>query len=191
MTTRSSPLAAALAAILGCAAGSETLLPLTPVPAEPPPDAFAATGEILAYARSAGFTDWRVVGQAVNMTRADDGSWKGDLLGRSYMLKPGEGKVSGAGANIFFVRSGREILVRGYLQNQKFSIRILPGEGLATARGIACRFDGNLIDCEKKSASERQGIEFRGQAALVAEPPLPQFALALIAAAAPALGLGP
>jgi hypothetical protein len=178
-----------LAALLGCAAGSETLLPLTPMPDGAPPPEFLAMGEIQAHDRSAAFSDWRVVGPRVNMTRRDDGSWAGDLLGESYVLRPGEGQISGAGADVFFVRSGREVIVRGILNARKFSIRVLPGEGIPTPAGIACRYDGNLIDCDRKSAAVRQGVEFRGQAARVAEPPLPQFALALIAVAAPSVGL--
>lgn len=180
MTLRALP---AIAALLGCAAGSETLLPLTAVPAGEPPPEFVATGAIQAHDRSASFSDWRVVGPRVNMTRSDDGSWSGDIFGKSYVLKPGQGKVSGAGAELYFVRWGREVVVRGTLEGRTVNVRILPGEGIPTAAGIACRFDGNLIDCDRKSAAVRQGIEFRGQAARVAEPPFPQFGLALVATA--------
>ena len=190
MTTRSSPLAAAIAVILGCAAGSETLLPLTPVPAEPPTDAFAAKGEILIRESSAAFDDWRVVGPQVNMTRGADGAWAGSLFGQSYVMKPGEGKLSGSGAELYFVRWGNELVVRGYLQGRTVNIRLAPGVGIPTPAGIACRYDGNLIDCEKKSSSVRQGIEFRGEAARVSSPPLPQFALALVAISGPSVGAG-
>jgi hypothetical protein len=191
MTTRSSPLAAALAVLLGCAAGSETRLPLAPTPTEPPPAAFAAKGEILIRELSAAFDDWRVVGPQVNMTRSDDGSWAGSLFGKSYVLKPGEGRLTGSGAELHFVRWGKEVVVRGYLQERTVNIRVAPGEGIPTPSGIACRYDGNLIDCDKKSASVRQGIEFRGQAARVADPPLPQFGLALISISGKVVGVAP
>ncbi|HSN93206.1 MAG TPA: hypothetical protein VLS93_18395 [Anaeromyxobacteraceae bacterium] len=183
MSARSRVAAAALALFLGCAGPGESLLPLTQVPAEPPPDRFVAKGEIQTRDRSAAFDDWRVVGPLVNMTRDDDGNWRGDLLGRDYVMKPGPGRLAGSGAELYFVRWGNEVVVRGHLLERRVVIRILPGEGLPTPSGIACRFDGNLIDCSKKSASVRQGVELRGQAANVAEPPLPQFALALVAAA--------
>jgi hypothetical protein len=188
MASRTLPL---LATLLGCAAGSQALLPLTPVPDGPPPEGFAPAGEILIRDRSAAFSDWRVVGPLVNMTRGEDGSWSGDLLGNSYVMRPGEGALAGGGADLHFVRWRKEVVVRGTLHGRKVNVRIVPGEGIATAAGIACRYDGNLIDCSKESSAVRQGIEFRGQAARLAEPPLPQFGLALLAVSGPAIGVAP
>jgi hypothetical protein len=167
---------------LACAtASSEARLALTPVPEAPPDLDFQATGEVLTRDSSAAFNDWRVVGPHVNLTRREDGTWAGDIAHVNVVLTPSDGRLSGANADLHFLRWGNEVVVRGHVGGRGINVRVQPGDGMPIPDGIACRYEGNLVDCDKQSSSVRTGIELRGLAARTRDPVMPQFGLALLA----------
>lgn len=166
---------------LGCAAGGATRhLPLSAVPAEPMEEEFVPTGELQTRVGSSAFNAWRVVGPRINMTRRPDGSWAGTLVGRSYILKPGDGRLSAPGADLHFVRWGEEIVVMGNLGDLRIRLRFHPGPGLPAQGGKVCRFSGNLVDCRRDETRQSAGIRLTGEAAALDEPVMPQLGLALI-----------
>jgi hypothetical protein len=178
------PLAAAALLALSCARASTVPLSLSPVPPGQPDDDFQSTGEVTTKGESTAFNDWRVVGPRVNLTRRADGTWAGNLVGRNYILKPGPGSLSAPGADLHFLRWGKDIAVLGNLGELKIRIRIVPGEGLRVADGKVCRVGGAgsiLVDCTPEEARASPGIHLRGQAAQTQLPEMPQLALALIA----------
>jgi len=171
-----------LTALLACAtASSEALLGLTPVPESSPDLDFQAMGEVLTRDSSAAFSDWRVVGPHVNLTRQEDGTWAGDIAQTNVVLTSSVGRLSGANADLHFLRWGDEVVVRGHLAGRGINIRLRPGDGMPISGGIACRYEGNLVDCDRQSATVRPGIELRGLAARTRNPVMPQLGLALLA----------
>lgn len=168
---------------LACATASpEYRLELTPVPDAPPGEGFRATGEVLTHDSSAAFDDWRVVGPQVNLTRRPDGTWAGDIAQASVILVPSDGRLSGADADLHFLRRGNELMVRGRISGRTISILVQVGDGLPTSGGIACRYARqDLVDCDRQASSMGAGIELRGLAARTRDPVMPQFGLALIA----------
>jgi hypothetical protein len=130
---------------------------------------------------SAAFSEWRVVGPHVNLTRREDGIWAGDIAQTNVVLTPSDGRLSGANADLHFLRWGGEVVVRGHLAGRAINIRIQPGDGMPIPDGIACRYEGNLVDCDKQAASMRPGIKLLGLATRTRDPVMPQFGLALVA----------
>ncbi len=72
-------------------------------------------------------------------------------------------------------------MVRGHIGGRGINVRVQPGDGMPALGGIACRYEGNLVDCDEQSSSMRTGIELRGLAARTRDPVMPQFGLALLA----------
>ncbi len=168
---------------LACAGASHPPYPLTPVPGEPPREPFVATGEVLTRDRSAAFDDWRVVGPNVNLTRRPDGSWAGSLAGENVDVRPQDGALVGSGAQLYFVRWGDDLMVRGTLGVRSIAVRVALGPGLPTRGGIVGAWAQTSGDCTEKASKEIAGIEFRGVAANLAHPVMPQLGLALVAVA--------
>jgi hypothetical protein len=179
------------ALFLACAsatsATSESRLALTPVPQAPPDPDFRATGEVLSRGSSVAFNDWLVVGPKVNLTRRGDGTWAGDLGGTDVLLTPSDGRLSGASADLHFLSRDGQLLVRGRVGGRDINVRLQPGDGIPTSSGIACRYEGNFVNCDAKAAAERPGIELRGLAARTRDPVMPQLGLALVALRGPSL----
>jgi hypothetical protein len=166
---------------LACAGSSQATYPLTPVPEQPAGESFVATGEVLTRDASAAFDDWRVVGPNVNLVRRPDGSWAGTLAGENLSVRPGPGSLVGSGAELYFVKWGNDLVVRGTLGVRTVAVRIALGPGLPTRGGIVCAWAQRSGDCTKEASTERQGIEFRGVAANLGAPTMPQLGLALVA----------
>jgi hypothetical protein len=183
MPARAISLPLALALLASCATGGATaVIPLSPVPADPPDPEFVSTGEVQLGERSAAFDDWRVVGPNVNMVRRPDGSWAGSIFRQDVSLSAGEGSLLGADASLHFVRWGGEVIVRGTIAGRKVQARLIPGEGVLTRAGILCRLDVNVVDCRTASHDFTHGVELRGRAARTSDPLMPQLGLALLAA---------
>jgi hypothetical protein len=180
--TRALPRLSPAVLFLACATtapSTETRLPLTPVPQVPPEAQFRATGEVLTHGSSVAFNDWRVMGPHVNLTRRSDGTWAGDVDGTDVLLAPSEGRLSGATADLHFLRREGQLLVRGTIGGRSINIRVQIGDGVRTAGGIMCSLQGYLVDCDPKSSASNPGIELRGAAASVRDPVMPQLGLAL------------
>jgi hypothetical protein len=165
--------------LLACAGGSQLPIPLTAPPTGAVvPAEYVPTGEVVVGGRGATFSDWRVAGPTVNLTRDADGSWRGSILGQSVVLKPSPGKLYGSGADLNFVRWGDYIMVQGNLSGQEFQIRYLPGPGAPTKGGKICQATPRALDCSNANAGGAAALA--GQAALP-NAPMPQLGLALIA----------
>jgi hypothetical protein len=178
------PIAAFLAAsTLSCAGGGQQVpVAFAPTAGGVVPAEYAPTGEISVNQSGATFDDWRVVGPRVNLTRDAEGTWTGSLLGVNMALKPtAPGKLYGSGADLNFLRWGEFVMIQGMLGGRQVQFRFQPGPGYAVQGGILCNATPRSIDCTQGAANQTSNMLLRGQAAS-AQPPMPQFGLALIAA---------
>ncbi len=184
--TRHGPLLAALAAIA-----------LTPLPGsaqEKPP--FEATGELRLHGygtigSSAAYDAERLVGPTVNLTRREDGSWGGDLAGQDMDLEISERRVSGPNVSLNVSQKGGRTEVEGIFFNRRFRVSL-------DAKRLQGRFGECSFDLVRKRGGAYQGdigclrarSTFPGVARATLSligtaanpiPPMPQFALALVA----------
>ncbi len=170
------------------------LLSALPAAAQAPP--FEPTGELRlhgygAVGSSASWNGERLVGPTVNLTRREDGTWAGDLAGQDLDLEVSDRRVTGPNVSLTLTQKGGRTEVEGLFFNQRFRAT-LDGKRLHGRFG-ECSFDmirrrggpfqGNL-GCLRSGASfptsARATLSLIGTAADAA-PPLPQFALALVA----------
>ncbi len=184
--TRHGSLLAALAAI--------ALIPLPGAAQDKPP--FEATGELRLHGygtvgSSAAYDAERLVGPTVNLTRREDGTWGGDLAGQDMDLEITEGRVSGPNVSLTVSRRGGRTDVEGIFFNRRFRVSLdakrLQGRfgecsfDLVRRRGGA--YEGDLGCLRPRStfpATTRATLSLLGSAADPV-PPMPQFALALLA----------
>lgn len=163
------------------------------------PGPFEATGEIRFRVQgqittSASYNADRVVGPAVNVTRREDGTWAGDLLGENLDLhaadaKPQELKVEGAGFTLVqrpLKGGGHEL--EGLFNGVRFRATVEP-------KRVKARFGNCSVDVSKKGAVYRgdlgclepgQALPRTGSAVLdlmgdaLERGPFPQLGLALM-----------
>lgn len=158
---------------------------------------FQATGEVffLGYGgvgNGASYSDDRIVGQNVNLTRRDDGGWAGDLLGQNVDMVVTPERLSAPNFDVHIERKGDRLAVRGNVFGQRFSVEMTPKE--LTGRSGSCSFDlsriqpgvfrGNVGCMSPRASLPSTGtglLKLAGDASQ-REPALPQLALALIAA---------
>ncbi|MGA8892916.1 MAG: hypothetical protein WB493_15240 [Anaeromyxobacteraceae bacterium] len=188
---------AAASAVLACATPSGAPVPVTtPAPGETRPRDFQPTGEVFFDAQGSGtsvaFSDFRMVGPRVNMTRADDGSWRGNVGDREMILKVQPGRITGDGVDLYVVKkvgATTTVSVQGMYFQRQVWFTFKAGEIQGTTDGGRCSFDLNPgqapgywtggVGC---GGSMRMGtLQLTGTAANLAEPPLPQLVLALVA----------
>ena len=188
---------AASSAVLACATPSGAPVPVTtPAPGETKPAAFKATGEVFFDAQGSGtsvaFSDFRMVGPRVNMTRADDGGWRGNVGDREMILKVQLGRITGDGVDLYVVRkpgAAPALSIQGMYFQRQVWFTLKAGEIQGTTDGGHCSFDLNPaqapgywtggVGC---GGSTRMGtLQLTGSAANLGEPPMPQLVLALIA----------
>lgn len=157
---------------------------------------FEATGEVrfLAYGTSgtsAAFDAVRVVGPLVNLTRRDDGTWDGDLLGEPVNLALTKDGLAGPNVNLHISSLNGRIHLEGLFFGRRIRMDL-------DAKRLEGRFGPCALDLRRKHAdylegdlgcapgarnppqSGRASVKLLGQAA-EPEPPLPQLALALLA----------
>ena len=187
----------ASSAILACATPSGSPIPVTnPAPGETKPRDFQASGEVFFDAQSSGtsvaFSDFRMVGPRVNMTRADDGSWRGNIGDREMIVKVQPGRITGDGVDLFVVRKtgkSNAVSVQGMYFQRQVWFTFKAGEIQGTTDGGRCSFDLNPaqapgywtggVGC---GGDMRMGtLQLTGTAANLGEPPMPQLVFALIA----------
>lgn len=170
------------------------LLSALPAAAQAPP--FEPTGELRflghgSIGSSASYDGERLVGPTVNLTRREDGSWAGDLAGQNMDLEVSDRRVTGPNVNLTLSQKGGRTEVEGLFFNQRFRVT-LDGKRLRGRFG-ECSFDlvrkrsGSFhgdFGCLRPGAafptSAKATLSLIGTAADAA-PPLPQFALALVA----------
>jgi len=183
--------------VLACATPAGAPVPVTtPATGETRPRDFKASGEVFFDAQSSGtsvaFSDFRMVGPRVNMTRADDGSWRGNVGDREMIVKVQPGRITGDGIDLYVVKKPGNvpaISVQGmYFQRQVwFTLKAAEIQG--TTDGGSCSFDlnpgpapGSWIGGVGCGGNLRTGtLQLTGTAANLGEPPMPQLVFALIA----------
>jgi len=159
---------------------------------------FDATGEIRlrtsgGQTASAAFNTSRVVGPFVNVTRREDGTWGGDLLGQDLDLHSVEGKdqkVTGTNFLLVQRQSGDRTEVEGLLNGIRFRASL-------DAKQITAKFGDCSMDLSRKGSiyrgtvgciqpsstlprTDRIQLELLGEAGATM-PPFPQFGIALVA----------
>ena len=178
--------ALALLALAACASSAGPRVPVatTPPPAGSAPDEFKPQGEVQVVgmgvaSSSASFDGWRVSGPRVNVARVDAGTWGGHIGDRDLRVQVRPGRITGAGVSIAVERAGE------VLENRRRARRgaaAVPDHGAPPARD---RRVPHLRDAGHRPGTlrrERPGPPATGAAANLANPPMPQLALALIAA---------
>jgi hypothetical protein len=184
----------ASSAVLGCATPSGTPIAVTaPAPGEVKPRDFTATGEVFFVStdgtgHSAAFSDFRVVGPQVNMSRDDKGQWGGNVAGKNVILTVEPGRLTGDGVNLFVVRKGTTVSIQGMFGVRQVWFTLKPNEIQGTTDSGRCSFDMNLqspgvfrgeTGCAPAVAVTT--LQLTGQAANVENPTMPQFVLAMLA----------
>jgi hypothetical protein len=186
-----SPLRAPPSVLAALAAAA--LLAPAPAPAQDAP--FEPTGELRlgggGFGSGASFDSDRIVGPVVNLTRRDDGSWAGDIGGQDLDLQPSRGGLQAPNVTLKFSSKDGKTRIEGLyfgervridMDRKKLSGRFgscsmtLERKGPPIYRGdIGCLRPG-----ERLPRTSRVSLEVIGEAA-AEPPPLPHFALALLA----------
>lgn len=156
--------------------------------------AFEATGEVRLAAggrgASAAFDDSRVVGPTVNLTRTAEGTWSGDLHGRSVALQVTDRRISAPNVELFVETAGGATTVRGNFFGRRYSLAYGPRKLTGRAGGCSVELTrtkkGNLAGTTGCAGGRRMPIVTRTFVRLVGQardpaPPFPQFVLALLA----------
>ena len=188
---------AASSAVLACATPSGAPVPVTtPAPGEVKPSDFKASGEVFFDAQSSGtsvaFSDFRMVGPRVNMTRAEDGSWRGNVGDREMIVKVQPGRITGDGVDLYVVsKPGKvpAISIQGMYFQRQVWFTLKAGEIQGTTDGGRCSFDltpaqapGYWTGGVGCGGNLRTGtLQLTGTAADIGAPPMPQLVFALIA----------
>jgi hypothetical protein len=169
-----------------------TPVPPTAVPAgETRPRDFTPTGSVNLYGagsgQSADFSDFRIVGPRVNMTRNADGTWAGDLDGRNMILTVTPGRIDGYGVNLYVFRKGTTVSVQGMFGQRQVWFTLKPDEIQGTTDGSRCSFDLTRsapglfqggVGCVGQVTTVT--LKLSGTATDVANPVVPQLVLSLL-----------
>lgn len=187
---RSRALALALAAhallVLAACATSAGRVPVatTPPPAGPAPAEFKPTGEVQVVgigvaSSSASFDPWRVSGPRVNVARVDASTWGGHVGDRDLRVQVRPGRITGAGVSIAVERAGETLEIGGVLGEARLRFEI-------TARHVRGTVGRRTYEMAATAPGHYVGngriLHLTGAAADLANPPMPQLVLALIAA---------
>jgi hypothetical protein len=164
-----------------------------PVAAQDTP--FEPTGELRfvggGFGSGASFDSERIVGPVVNLTRRDDGSWAGDIGGQDLDLHQTKGGLQAPNVNLKFSSKDGKTRIEGLYFGQR--VRVDMDRKKLTARFGSCSMTlerrgapvyrgeiGCLGGGERLPRTARVNLELIGEAA-AETPPLPHFALALLA----------
>lgn len=187
----------ALAGLPACAGLSSTAAPPLPVAMSPVPDGRPGeypgpTGRVAWTPRGAAageslkvkFDDWSVVGAGVRLERRPDGMWSGTAGGRAVTLSVTIGQVSGSGVDLAVDRQSKVTRISGSWMGVPLRIELEPRRigGTAGPRAI------ELVPMTSGAYEGAAGALALEGVAATAEPPMPQLALALVAALVPPPG---
>lgn len=186
---RARALAATLLALSACASGGAGRVPaaVAPPPAGPPPDEFRPAGEVQLTgmgigiaSSSAAFDAWRVSGPRVDVARVDASTWGGHLGDRAVRVTVRPGRISGAGLNVAVEHAGDALEIGGLFGEARIRFEITPrrvrGSVGRRSYELAATAPGHYVGSGRV-------LHLGGAAADLANPAMPQLALALIAAA--------
>jgi hypothetical protein len=127
----------------------------------------------------------------VNLTRREGGGWAGDIAGQNVSLEVSDRRVSGANVDLHLVAEAGKRTVRGNFFGQRlwleYSGKKLSGRfgdcSLSLQQRRAGVLEGDVGCIERAGTLPRTAhaiLQLAGDAARP-EPPMPQFALALLA----------
>jgi hypothetical protein len=195
MTLLQRTIAAALVSGLAACATTPSGTPVAEAPlaaGEQKPRDFTATGSVYfsggGSGTSADFSDFRIVGPNVNMTRNPDGNWAGNVLAQNAILNVTPGRIDGYGVNLYVFRKGQTVSVQGMFGQRQVWFTLKKNEIQGTVNGDRCSFDLTLqspgiytggVGCAGQV--NIYTLQLTGDAANVESPPMPQLVLALIA----------
>lgn len=137
---------------------------------------FVPTGEMEFLGTGASFNATRVVGPQVNMGRRSDGSWGGVLQRRPMDLSVEPGKARGVELQLAWTQTPQKTVITGQYQG-----RILRFE--YDQEQLLVRTPSRSLTLYRKGPNHfgpMGEMVVKGEAALP-EPPMPQFAFALVA----------
>lgn len=170
-------------ALAACATGGGRVpVPVTPASAGAAPEKFEPMGEVQVAgptSSSASFDGWRVVGPRVNVTRVDASTWGGHLGDQSLRVQVRDGRIQGAGISVAVERSGDVLEIGGVLGEARIRLELSPRHMRGTVRGRT--FEMGATGPGEYSGNGRV-LHLTGAAADLASVPMPQLAIALIAA---------
>jgi hypothetical protein len=195
MTLRRLAVIVASASALACAtAPSGAPVPVTGLaPGEVKPRDYKPTGEVFfstvgGVGTSADFSDFRIVGPNVNMTRNEKGQWAGTLAGRNMILDVAPGRITGDGIDLYVTTKGTTLSVQGMFGQRQVWVTIKPKEIQGTTDSSRCSFDltpagpgvfTGGVGCGGQLTNAT--LQLTGEAMNLATPVMPQLVLALIA----------
>jgi hypothetical protein len=185
MRARSLALALALSA---CASGGAGRVPVAvaPAPAGPAPAEFKPAGEVQLVAMgtalassSAAFDAWRVTGPRVNVARVDASTWGGHVGSQDLRVQVRAGRIGGTGMNVAVEHAGEVLEIGGLFGEARvrfeLSARRIRGSVGSRSYELVATAPGRYVGSGRI-------LLLTGAAADLAHPPMPQLALALIAA---------
>ncbi len=185
---------AASSVVLACATPSGAPVAVTtPVSGESKPRDFQASGEVFCDAQGTGtsvaFSDFRLVGPRVNMTRDANGNWAGNLGDRNMIVAVKPGRITGDAVDLYVVRKGATVSIQGMYFQRQVWFTLKPGEIQGTTDGGRCSFDlaptkipGTYTGGMGCGGAIRMGtLQLTGTAASLEDPPMPQLVFALLA----------
>ncbi|WP_248360715.1 hypothetical protein [Anaeromyxobacter oryzae] len=171
------------------------LLASAPAFAQAPP--FEPTGEVRflgwgSTGSGAAFDADRIIGPSVNLTRREDGSWAGDLVGQNLDLQVSPKKLTGPNVNVGYETKDGRTTIEGLFFGQRIRLELdkkrLHGKvgvcSLDLSRKNPQFFQGEM-GCTPSGRNafpqtSRASLQLIGEAGSD-QPPMPQLALALIA----------
>ncbi|HVO18649.1 MAG TPA: hypothetical protein VMU15_05300 [Anaeromyxobacter sp.] len=172
---------------LGChpsVAGRSTVIPFHP------------TGAIASEGLEAVFDAEHVVGSRVEMSLDSGGSWSGTLLGRPAGIEVGPDRIDGTGCHLEVRHRGDLLRLDGVVAGRNVHVTVSRSGLYGYSDGGACAFDymplggGTYRGVYACPPSGMQLSSLRGEvrmsgAAAAQDPPIPQFALALVSVLPP------
>jgi hypothetical protein len=195
MTLRPLAVIVASASLLGCAmTPSGAPVPVTtPAPGEVKPKDYKPSGEVFfttvgGTGTSADWSDFRIVGPNVNMTRDAKGQWAGNLAGRNMILTVAPGRITGDGIDLYVTTKGTTLSVQGMFGQRQVWVTIKPNEIQGTTDSSRCSFDLSVagpgvftggVGCGGMLTNST--LQLTGEAANLQAPVMPQLVLGLIA----------
>lgn len=170
-------------ALAACATGGGRVpVAVTPASGAAAPEKYAPLGEVQVAgptSSSATFDDWRVVGPRISVTRVDASTWGGNIGDQSLRLQVRDGRIQGAGMSVAVERSGDVLEIGGVLGETRIRFELSPRHMRGTVGQRT--FEMGATAPGQYSGNGRV-LHLTGAAADLSSAPMPQLALALIAA---------
>ncbi|HET6437600.1 MAG TPA: hypothetical protein VFG59_06050 [Anaeromyxobacter sp.] len=161
-----------------------------------PPILFHPTGAIASEGLEVAFDAEHVVGSRVEMAQDSGGSWSGTVLGHPARIEVGTDSIDGTGCRLHLLRKGEFLRLDGVVAGRNVHVTLSRSGLTGYSDGGACAFDymplggGTYRGVYACPPSGMQLSSLRGEvhmsgAAAAEDPPMPQFALALVSVLPP------